>query len=159
MTVPQHLLLKYHGSDTVEKHRTILEKHGGAWWGQRGRHMSREVLQAFREQIAGGTPTYVYFYSSERAQVTHRGTLIDVRSARLDRQTPSGGLRIEDEPELVPTYYRGQIAATWLKLGSLEASDSEILQSLRTGSEVRPKLASQANFMYVHHAGPATQGA
>jgi hypothetical protein len=120
------------GVDTISEHRRVLDRSKAVWIAKLGKPLGGQKITELREQIRGGTATYVFLV--QRLCRSYQWTRC--RLADIAKSLP------RDERTLVPAYYYdnnvlGQ-AATWFKLTDIQKAQSRHVGKLRVLSSGRP---------------------
>lgn len=132
-----HLVLKWSAktrADTIERHREVAESHGAVWWARWSKPgttgLSEEWLQKLREQLRGGSLTYVFLHCP--SATTWRTRLLDITTDEADV-----------DKALVPPYYDSETHhSLWVKLVDFEQVDPTTLTEnyvlARSGDPITP---------------------
>jgi hypothetical protein len=120
------------GVDTILEHRAVLDRHNAVWIAKMGKPLAGQKITELREQIRGGTATYVFLV--QRVGGGYQWTRC--RLVDIAKSLP------HDERKLVPAYYHdnnvvGQ-AATWFKLTGIQKAHTRDVVKLRVLSSGRP---------------------
>ena len=150
-----HLLVRWSADReprTIELHDDIAAAEGAVWWGMIGKPGGRAAIAAkwmrkLAAQIDAGLPTYAYLH---RPGKVWRTTLLGIQRERPD-----------DEPGLIPAYYRDVTDGhnLWLKLtGFDELPDDYAERNLALYDSDEPdSIASafrgQRSLLYVRQGG------
>lgn len=112
-------------AQTIELHQAIARQRGSVWWGKLNRPIPASRVARLKNQIAAGVGTRAYLFS----QSVNSWHVADVVEVSDDPKT-------DDDP-LVPSYYRGQGAAsTYLRLRDIRPySRAEAEEELRLESD------------------------
>ena len=139
---PLHFVLRASGGpgsiDTREMHDQVMRDLGSVWIGKWGASVGEWPIEIATEQIASGTPTFLYLRTSPRQ--TYKANLVGLARAGL-----------APDVERVPEYYRDERCGLWFLLDRWLDLDDDELDQLRNyvDPRARPVYARQGGIFFV----------
>jgi len=145
-----HVLLRWStsgvkGSETIERHRSILKSNGQVVWGKFGSPIADKRVKTFQDQIDTGIPTYAYLMGGEPR------TLFRAQLMRV-----SQGIDSVDS-SLIPDYYRDDLTGaetfyTFSEIGEenlINEIDDILYLESSPDKKISESLNSQASVLFV----------
>jgi len=133
---PLHLVIRFSDTmfgvgDVVARHNEIVAAHGAVWFGKLGQTISASRMEMLNQQIAKGTPTWLYLVKGNRKKSTaYRAAL-----QQISREMPT-------DAALIPAYYAEkdllQFMKVWLKIGQIESIEMSEMDKLKAMNSVYP---------------------
>jgi hypothetical protein len=131
-----HLVVRFSDTifsvgDVVALHNDIVAAQGAVWFGKLGQTISASRMDMLNQQVAKGTPTWLYLVKGNRKKSTaYRAAL-----QQVSREMPAATV-------LIPAYYAEkdllQFMKVWLKIGQIEAVEMSEMDQLKALNSVYP---------------------
>jgi 3',5'-cyclic AMP phosphodiesterase CpdA len=122
--MPTSMILRFRDlagpiGSTIDRHRAIIDAHGGvwwAWWSKPNERIPRQLFADFREVIRRNGDLLVYLADSGR-HLLYRARVVDIQESGTEEPIPS------PNPDQTPEYYRATPYKAWLRISVIEAVD------------------------------------